>query len=354
MSVPEGPPAAASAGPPDDMGPMQQSEDLSQARRRALRRSLGTSPFYMFAVLIAIFIVFTIVSPNAFPSSANVHNILLDAAVFMVMAMAMTYVMIAAGIDLSVGSVLVFGNVIAAKTMIAVGGDNAGTVIIGLLAGVAAGGGWGLFNGLCITKLRVPALITTLGTLGAALGAADLLTGGNDVRTVPLTLINFGTDTFLGVSYIIWSALAVTLIGGFVLHSTRYGRHTYIIGSNIETARRAGINVDRHLLSLYAMAGAAAGFAGFLSLAQFASTTISGHSQDVLAVITGVVLGGTSLFGGMGWMVGTVIGILIPATLDNGFVIANLQSFWQQVATGLILIGAVYLDQIKRRSRERA
>lgn len=343
----------STAGRKGDMGPMVQTEDLSAARRRALQRNLGASPTYMFAVLIAICVVFTVVSPNAFPSSSNIHNILLDAAVFMTMAVAMTYVMVAAGIDLSVGSVLVFGNVIAAKAMTAVGGDSGLTVLVGVLAGVAVGAGWGLFNGICITRLRVPALITTLGTLGAALGAADLLTHGNDVRTVPLTLINFGTDTFLGLSYIIWVALAVTVVGGFVLHLTRYGRHTYVIGSNIEAARRAGINVDRHLLSLYALSGAAAGLAGFLSLAQFATTTISGHSQDVIAVITGVVLGGTSLFGGVGWMVGTLIGILIPATLDNGFVIANVQPFWQQVATGLILIGAVYLDQLKRRSRER-
>ena len=335
------------------MGPMVQSEDLDAARKRALRRNLVSSPTYMFAVLAGIFIVFTVISPSAFPSSDNIHNILLDAAVFMTMAVAMTFVMIAAGIDLSIGSVLVFGNVIAAKAMIAFGGNSALTVIIGLLAGVAVGAGWGLFNGLCITKLRVPPLITTLGTLGAALGAADLLTSGTDVRSVPLILINFGTDTFLGLSYIIWAAVAVTVVGGFVLHLTRFGRHTYVIGSNIEAARRAGINVDRHLLSLYALSGAAAGLAGFLSLAQFATTTISGHSQDVISVITGVVLGGTSLFGGIGWMVGTLIGILIPATLNNGFIIADVQPFWQQVATGLILIGAVYLDQLKRRSRER-
>jgi ribose transport system permease protein len=350
MSVSGG---AAAPKPTAEIAPLVPSEDLEAARRRATRRMLTSSPTYMLGVLAIVFVAFTIIKPGAFASSANIHNIALDAATLMVMAIALTYVMIAAGIDLSIGSVLVFANVIAAKVMIAVGGDNAGVLILGAAAGCAVGAGWGLFNGICITKLRVPPLITTLGTLGAALGAADLLTDGNDVRSVPLTLINFGVDTFLGLSYIIWVAIAATVIGGLVLHLTKYGRHTYVIGSNIEAARRAGINVDRHLLSLYALSGAAAGLAGFLSLAQFATTTISGHSNDVIAVITGVVLGGTSLFGGVGWMVGTVIGILIPATLNNGFIIANVTPFWQQVATGLILIGAVYLDQLKRRSRER-
>jgi len=226
-------------------------------------------------------------------------------------------------------------------------------VIVGLGIAMIAGTAWGIFNGFCITKLRVPPLITTLGTLGAALGIADLMTAGNDVRSVPLTLINLGSDTFLGFSYIVWVAVVVTIIGAVYLQVTRFGRHTYVIGSNAEAARRAGIDVDRHLIKLYALSGLAAGIAGMLSLAQFATTTISGHSTDVISVITGVVLGGTSLYGGIGWVAGTVVGIFIPATLNNGFIIINVQPFWQQVATGFILIGAVYIDQLKRRSRER-
>jgi ribose transport system permease protein len=308
----------------------------------------------MFGVLLVIFVTFTVVNANAFTSSGNLQNIALSAAPYLVMAVGMTYLMIAAGLDLSIGSVLVFANVIEAKVMGAVGGDGAGPILLGLVAGLGVGAGWGLFNGFCVTRLRVPALITTLGTLGAVLGAANLLTDGNDIRTVPLSLVNFGADSFFGLSYIVWVAIGITIVFALILHLTQFGRHTYIVGSNIEAARRAGINVDRHLLKLYALSGALAGLAGFLALAQFASTTISGHSTDVITVITGVVLGGTSLFGGYGWMVGTVVGILIPTALNDGLVIANVQPFWQQVATGFILIAAVYLDQLKRRSRERA
>ena len=345
--------AMGSPGASPDGDPDGRSRVRALLTRRNGLRMLNTSPAYMFGVLLAIFIGFTIVNASAFTSTGNLQNIALSAAPLLVMAVATTYLMVAAGLDLSIGSVLVFANVMAAKVMGWVGGDGLFPVLIGLVAGIGVGGIWGLFNGWCVTKLRVPALITTLGTLGAALGAADLITSGNDIRTVPLSLINFGAATPLGLSWIVWIAVVVAVLGGLILHLTRFGRHTYVIGSNIEAARRAGINVDRHLLKLYALSGMSAGLAGFLALAEFASTTISGHSTDVISVITGVVLGGTSLFGGYGWMLGTVIGILIPTMLNDGFVIANVQSFWQQVATGLILIGAVYLDQLKRRSRER-
>ncbi|WP_338178992.1 ABC transporter permease [Candidatus Dormiibacter inghamiae] len=308
----------------------------------------------MSAVLLFLVIVFSAIRPDAFPSLANAQNVVMDAAALLVMAVGMTYIMIAAGIDLSVGSVLVFAGVCSAKVMGAIGSDNWGTVLVGLAVALAAGLAWGLFNGLAITKLRVPALITTLGTLGAALGAANLVTHGNDVRTVPLTLIEFGVGGPFGLSWIVWVAIAVAIVGGLVLARTRFGRHTYVIGSNAEAGRRAGINVDNHLLKLYGLSGLLAGLAGWLSLARFATTTIAGHSTDVLAVITGVVLGGTSLFGGFGTVGGTVVGILIPTALSNGFIIVNVEPFWQEVATGFILIAAVYVDQIKRRARDRA
>ena len=308
----------------------------------------------MTGVLLFMVIVFSALRPDAFPSLANAQNIILGTATLLVMAVGMTYVMISAGIDLSVGSILVFAGVCSAKVMGAMGSDDIFTVLVGLVVSLAAGLAWGLFNGFCITRLRVPALITTLGTLGAALGAANLVTHGNDVRTVPLTLIKFAVGGFLGLSWVVWVAVVVTVVGAFVLARTRFGRHTYVIGSNTEAGRRAGINVDRHLVKLYGLSGLLAGLAGWMSLARFATTTIAGHSSDVLQVITGVVLGGTSLFGGSGTVGGTVIGIFIPTALNNGFIIINVEPFWQELATGFILIAAVYVDQIKRRARERA
>ena len=329
------------------------AEPAAPARQKAWRRALGQSPVWMGGVLLVLVVVFSILQPSSFPTADNFRNILMDAAVLMVMAVGMTFVMVAGGFDLSIGSVLVFSGVIGVKAMETMGTDNGLTVLVGLLASCVAGLGWGVFNGLCITKLRVPALITTLGSLGAALGFARLITNGNDVRGVPLRLIDVSRELpdpeldHLGRG-------VVTMIGGLVLGLTRFGRHTYVIGSNAEAARRAGIDVDRHLLKLYALSGLLAGLAGMLSLTRFATTTIAGHSTDALQVITGVVLGGTSLFGGIGSIVGTVVGMFIPSVLQNGFIVTNVEPFWQEVAIGSILIAAVYIDQLKRRSRERA
>jgi ribose transport system permease protein len=337
--------ASAQAGAAPPPGP--------PAGRPLLRRILQTSPAYMLGVLVVLLVIFSIADP-AFHTLTNFRNILTDASILLVMAVGMTFVMVAAGFDLSIGSVLVFAGVVSIKVMLAMHTDNALTVLVGLIVALLGGLAWGVFNGLCITKLRVPALITTLGSLGAALGIARLITQGNDVRGVPLTLINVSSGGFLSLSWIVWVALVVTLAGWFVLHLTRFGRWTYIIGSNAEAARRSGIDVDRHLLKLYALSGLLAGLAGMLSLTRFATTTIGGHATDALQVITGVVLGGTSLFGGIGTVVGTVIGMFIPAVLQNGFIVTNVEPFWQEVAIGFILIAAVYLDQLKRRSRERA
>ncbi len=321
-------------------------------RRPAWRRAVATSAFYMGCVLLAMIIVFSILKPDSFPTAANLRNVTLDVAMLQVMAVGMTFVIVAGGFDISISSILVFSGVVAAKFM-ENRADNWGTVIAGTVICLACGTAWGMFNGLCIAKLKVPPLITTLGTLGAALGAAQLITDGSDVRRVPRTMFVINRYRPFGLSWLVWLAIFVTVVFGLILAYTRYGRHTYLIGSNIESARRAGIKVDRHVISLYALNGFLAGLAGMVSLTRFSTTTISGHSQDALQVITGVVLGGTSVFGGVGSMLGTSIGILIPAVLINGFVVLNFQPFGQQIVIGIVLIAAVYLDQLRRRRRDR-
>ena len=145
-----------------------------------------------------------------------------------------------------------------------------------------------------------------------------------------------------------------TLLFGLILAFTRFGRYTYAVGSNPEAARRVGINVDRHLIKVYALSGLLAGLAGILDLGYFSTTTISGHPLDNLVVITAVVIGGASLFGGRGSMLGTFIGVFIPELLATGLIIVGVNQYWQYILTGLVLGAAVYLDQIRRRLRERA
>ncbi len=319
-----------------------------------LRAAAASSPAYMGVILLLLVVFFTVLRPDTFASTFNVRNIFLDASVLLILSVGMTFVMIAGGFDLSIGSVLVFAGVAAAKAMEAVGTDNALTLVIGIAVSLVAGLFWGLFNGYCIARLRVSALITTLGTMGAVLGLAYLVTNGNDVRTVPGTLIAIGTGVILGVPWLVVITAVVALIGGICLHMTRFGRHTFLVGSNPEAARRAGIDVGRHLLALYALSGLLAGFAAMLSLGRFSTTTLEGHTNDPLEAITAVVLGGTSLYGGRGTVIGTVVGVFIPAVLANGFIIMGVQPFWQMVVIGFVVIAAVYADQLKRQSTERS
>jgi len=273
------------------------------------------------------------------------------------MAVGQTFVILTAGIDLSVGSVLVLSGVVTDLYCIHHGGVNAswGTIIVGIAAGLAAGGGWGAVQGFLVAKANIPPLIATLAGFGAASGVAYLITGGADFRTVPSRLVNtIGLGSLLGVPWLIVIPVAVAIVYGLILAYTKFGRYTYAIGSSPEAARRAGIGVGRHLIKVYALSGLLSGVAGVLSLASFDSTTIAGHATDNLTVITAVVLGGASLFGGRGSMLGTVIGLAIPAVLLNGLVIIGLNQYWQDVAIGLVLAAAVYLDQFRRRLRERA
>jgi ribose transport system permease protein len=304
-------------------------------------------------ILAGLILVFSVLEPDSFLDSANARNIATDAAVLLVLATGMTYVIITAGIDLSVGAVLVFSGVVSAKAMSAVGGDNWGVIFVGLAVALAGGLGWGLINGFLIAKAKIPAFVVTLGTLGMALGAALVISGGVDEREVPFKLITtIGTGrAFDQIPWLVIIAFAVAIVFGIVLAATRFGRYTYAVGSNEEAARRAGIPVDRHLMKVYALAGTLAGLAGFLSLARFSTTTIGGHDTDNLQAIAAVVIGGTSLFGGIGTMLGSVFGVFIPAVLENGFVIVGVNPFWQEIAVGAVLVGAVFLDQLRRRSQ---
>jgi ribose transport system permease protein len=317
------------------------------------QRLVAGSSTWIGLILVALILVFSVLEPDSFVDSANARNIATDAAVLLVLATGMTFVIITAGIDLSVGAILVFSGVVSARAMNAVGGDNWGVIIVGLVVALAAGAGWGIVNGFLIAKAKIPAFVVTLGTLGAALGASLVITGGVDEREVPFKLITtIGTGrAFDQIPWLVIIAFAVAIVFGVVLAATRFGRYTYAVGSNEEAARRAGIPVDRHLMKVYGLAGTLAGLAGFLSLARFSTTTIGGHDTDNLQAIAGVVIGGTSLFGGIGTMLGSVFGVFIPAVLQNGFVIIGVQPFWQQIAVGAVLIGAVYLDQLRRRSQ---
>jgi ribose transport system permease protein len=319
------------------------------------KRIVGLQAFWILGVLIVICLFFTVIAGDRFLSPGNFSLISQNVAVWAVLGVGMTFVIITSGIDLSVGSVLVFSSVVSAKVMEAMGGAGPGVALAGLIVAVVGGMAWGVFNGVLVAVAKVPALIVTLGTLSIALGLAQVLTGGIDIRSVPSELTDFSAYTkVLGIPGLPFVALVIIVLGGILLHKTRFGRYTYAIGSNEEAARRTGIKVTRHLVLVYALAGTLAGIGALLSLAQYGTTTIAGQSLTNLNVIAAVVIGGTSIFGGEGTIFGTVVGLFIPAVLQSGFVIIGVQPFWQGVAVGSVLIAAVYVDQSRRAAAMRS
>jgi ribose transport system permease protein len=323
--------------------------ETAEGQQSLIKRITSLQSVWILGVLVVIVAFFSVAAGGKFFSPSNFSLISQNIAVWAVLGVGMTFVIITSGIDLSIGSVLVFSSVVAAKVMQSIGGNGWGTAAIGILAALITGALWGLLNGFLVAKAKIPPLIVTLGTLSIALGLAQVITGGIDVRSVPEALTDFNTYIkILGIPSLPFVALVVVIIGGIVLHKTRFGRYTYAIGSNEEAARRVGVHVSRHLIMVYALMGMLAGLGAVLALAQFGTTTIAGQSLTNLNVIAAVVIGGTSIFGGEGSIFGTVVGLFIPAVLQAGFVIIGVEPFWQGVAVGIVLIAAVYIDQSRR------
>ena len=316
------------------------------------KRILNFQSVWILGVLIVIVAFFAVMAGGKFFSASNFSTISQNVSILAVIGVGMTFVIVTSGIDLSVGSVLIFSSVISAKVMLALGGDNVGVIIVGLLAAVLTGTLWGLLNGYLVAMARVPPLIVTLGTLSLALALAQVITGALDVGVNATSLTDIGqTGKILGIPAISLLALVVVIIGGICLHRTRFGLYTFAIGSSEEAAKRVGVKTRRHLIAVYALSGFLAGLGAIMYLSQFGTTSIGGLSLLNLNAISAVVIGGTSIFGGQGSMFGTVVGLFIPAVLAAGFVIIGVSPYWQGAALGAVLIAAVYVDQTRQGSR---
>jgi ribose transport system permease protein len=334
-------------------------QHFQQASTRLVARSPNVLILGVLLVLIAIF---SIVSPGQrFLSVNNFTSLVANTAEILLLAAGETFIMIAGGIDLSCGSFVVFSAVISAELVsrISASATQAASlqfphialgIAAGVVGGLVAGSLWGWINGYVSVRWHVPPFIVTLGTLGMALGAAQLITGGLNVPNVPPAYQgSFGIGRIWGVPWIAVVAAVVVAIMWIVLHQTRFGLRTYAIGSNAEAARRAGVNVGRQQILLYMLMGLMTGIVGILDVARFDTASIAAHTTDNLQAIAAAAIGGVSLYGGKGRMGGTVIGAFIPAVLANGFILLGFQPYWQEVAVGGVLIVAVYIDQVRRR-----
>jgi ribose transport system permease protein len=322
---------------------------------RLARLAPSTGVFWIFVVLLILIGAFAVIlPPETFVSTFNAQTVAGDASVILILAAGATLVIISGGLDLSIGSVMTFAAVASALVMKDVAGDSGDHQLVASLAGVgvglASGIAWGAINGVLVAYARLPPFVVTLGSLGAALGAARLLSGGANVSGAPPELQDrVGLATVAGVPVPFLIAIGLVLACGFLLARTRYGEHNYLIGSNEEAARRGGIPIPRHLFLLYVLSGALSGCAGLIEVARFAVASVStGHTTELIAALAAVVIGGASLTGGVGIMSATVVGVFIPVILANGLLIGGVERFWQDVVVGVILVAAVWFDQWRR------
>jgi ribose transport system permease protein/inositol transport system permease protein len=299
-------------------------------------------------VLITLAATMAVLSPY-FLSVSNFMNILLATSTIGVLAIAATYVLSSGGLDLSLGSVLGLSGVVGAAVAVKLGLPTP----LAVLATIGAGAVAGLVNGLIITRAFVPAFIVTLGMLGIARGLALVLSDGRVIYGLPKAMVYLGQGRPLGIPMPVIIFLATAFVMHVLLAYTRYGRHTLAIGDNENAARTAGINIERHRLTLYTLSGALAGLAGLLFATRINSGDPTAGITYELTAITAAIIGGTNLFGGRGSILGTMIGALIMGVLQNGLNLLAVQSYYQQMAIGVVLILAVFIDQWQVRKESR-
>ncbi len=351
-------------------------------RRRAQRFVLFLSRIWAWLFLSLLILFFVIAVPLTtgggvnFLTLRNSQNILVAIIPVLLLGLGQTFVIIAAGIDLSVGWVMSLASVLSALALRSA--FNGGiplfpSVLIGLIAAIAGAAAVGLVNGVIIAKLKVPAFIVTLGTSFIVRGIAYLMSENTTVIGLPPGIRAYGNDALLYyirgdggglyflhrpevkgellrhmdaiLPYPVVMTAFVVAWAIFLLHRTQFGRHTYAIGGNMDAAVRSGIPVDRRIISIYILSAATSGVAGFLSTFRFTAGSAVIGDPLLLSSIAAVIIGGVSMFGGAGTVIGTVIGALIIAVLTTGLVMLNVDAFWQFIVVGTVVIVAVLIDQ---------
>ncbi len=283
-----------------------------------------------------------------FLSVDNLILILNQSAIYGVVSVGMTFVIITGGIDLSVGSMIAFGGVVGALVTRAIGGDSAWVLASGWLAAMAAGLATGCLSGLFITRFKIPPFIATLAVMSSMRGAGYMLVQGTPVSDLPANYIFLGRYTIAGhVPVGVVVMLLVFIAGGILLNTTRFGREVRAIGGGEESARLSGVPVNRVKLAVYCMSSVLSVLGGLMLSSKLRSGDPTVGVGDELQVIAAVVVGGTSLTGGRGTIMGTFIGLLIIAVLATGLTWIGMESFGQQVILGVVILAAVLLDQFK-------
>jgi ribose/xylose/arabinose/galactoside ABC-type transport system permease subunit len=325
----------------------EQATKQGETRKRSnfWRRLSEKSELGIAVPLLLLIVIVGVVNPVFF-NVDNVINVLRQSSFTFIIGVAMTFVLVGGGLDLSVGSVLALGGVISGLALLA-GVPIWIAVALGVLAGVVVG----LFNGIVVAMFKIPSLIVTLGMMYFARGVVQVLTRGNPVYPLPEAFNFLGQGFIAGVPVVVIAAAVLGIFGHVVLTQTAYGRSVFALGGNRETARLSGINVQRVTIWVYVICGAASGLTGVLTAARLASALSNAGSGMELQVIAGCIIGGTSMFGGSGSILGTLIGVAFMNIIANGMVLMKISVYYQSMVIGAIIILAVGIDQYNRKRR---
>jgi ribose transport system permease protein len=296
-----------------------------------------------FLTLVLLCVALTIATPH-FLTAINLASVARQTAVINIMALGMTLVIVSGGIDLSVGSVLAVAGLFGTMAI------KAGVSIpLAILVGIFAGTICGLLNGLMITRLKIDPFIVTLGTLGAYRGFALVVSKGLPVHDIPASFSFLGDGNLLGIPFSLWVLAICALAMHFLLENTKLGRYAFAIGSNRSAAFYSGVPIKSVLTAVYAIAGLLAGLAGMVEASRLMTGQPTAGLGYELQAIAAVVIGGGSLQGGSGSVIGTLIGAFIMGLLSNGSDLLGINPYWQQVTIGAVIIVAVGFDELRKR-----
>lgn len=312
-----------------------------------LRSVLGAREAGLAGVLILLVIFLSIRSPY-FLTAGNLTVVGRQASLSLLIAVGMTFVILAGGIDLSVGSTVALVSILTGTFIVDIGVNPIVAVVLALLCGMAVG----LVNGLIVATTAIPAFVVTLGMLAVAKGLALGITQGGSISGLPAGFLVLGQGAFAGIPIPVWIAAGVALVAHIVLARTRFGRNVYFIGSNEQAAVLSGIRVRRTKIAIFVIAAGLAGLEAVIETSRLAVGQPSAGSGYELVAIGAVVIGGASLFGGEGSILGTVLGTVLLALIQNGLILLGISAYWQQVFSGVIIVAAVALN-LWRQKRSR-
>jgi ribose transport system permease protein len=296
-----------------------------------------------FLSLILLFVALWIASPN-FLTATNLSSVVRQTAVINIMALGMTIVIISGGIDLSVGSILGLAGLLGTMAM-----EAGSSIVVGIGIGILTGLVCGFLNGFMITQLKIAPFIVTLGTLGIYRGAALIVSNGLPVHNVPPAFSFLGEGTILGIPFVLWLLVVCGVAVHIILEHTRLGRYAFAIGSSSAAAVYAGIPVTFHTTAVYAIGGLLTGLGGMIEASRLMTGQPTAGTGYELQAIAAVVIGGGSLRGGEGSVIGTLIGAFIMGLLSNGSDLLGISNYVQQVVIGAVIILAVAADELRKR-----